>query len=158
MIRHADPNVDSRHGCCQCGLIQFQVSAMPLTYYACHCTDCRAQSASAFGLSYLIRPADFLLVSGKLKTHSHSMAETTQKVMAFCEVCGTRIYHGTADPDELISIKAGTLVGLQDLTPVAHIWTDSALPWVALSASGGICFNKQPAEEELIRLWATQHA
>ena len=156
MNKSTKPTRDSRYGRCQCGTLHFRAPLVPLSFYACHCTDCRAQSASAFGLSYLIRPDDFFLVSGKLKTYLQSDAESMQKLAAFCGDCGTRVHHASTDPSQLISIKAGALVDISDLTPIAHIWTDSALPWVDFSSGGARCFNTQPREEQLISLWGNQ--
>ena len=38
-------------GGCLCGEIRYRLSAEPLVLYACHCTDCQRQSATAFNLS-----------------------------------------------------------------------------------------------------------
>lgn len=143
----------SRNGACQCGAIRFQVPASPLTYYACHCTDCRAQSASAFGLSYLIMPEAFVVLSGSLKSRATTLPSGLVKVARFCPDCGTRIYHALSDVSQLISVKAGTLQGLDELTPVANIWVASSLPWVAQMFNGLPCFDTQPDDETLIALW-----
>jgi hypothetical protein len=46
---------------CQCGLIRFTTpSATPLAVYICHCTECRTQSASAFGTSVIFPRFDLL--------------------------------------------------------------------------------------------------
>ena len=41
-------------GGCQCGAVRYAISAAPLTLYCCHCTECQAQSSSAFGMSMLV--------------------------------------------------------------------------------------------------------
>jgi len=38
-------------GGCPCEAVRFEVSAMPLLAYACHCTECQRWSGSAFSMS-----------------------------------------------------------------------------------------------------------
>ena len=38
-------------GRCFCEAVQYRITEEPLTFYACHCTDCQKRSGSAFGLS-----------------------------------------------------------------------------------------------------------
>ena len=38
-------------GRCFCEAVKYRITDEPLTFYACHCTDCQKRSGSAFGLS-----------------------------------------------------------------------------------------------------------
>jgi len=44
-------------GGCQCGAVRFRLTATPSHVYCCHCSECRRQSASAFGISVIV-PVD----------------------------------------------------------------------------------------------------
>ena len=53
-------------------------------------------------------------------------------IFKFCERCGAHLW---AVPDvlpDVALIRVGTLDDASWIAPVAHIWTDSALPWVEL--------------------------
>ena len=51
-------------GGCQCGGIRYEIRGKPVDLYVCHCRECRKQSASAFGISVIVRSADLFVVSG----------------------------------------------------------------------------------------------
>jgi len=42
-------------GGCPCGAIRYQVTALPLLLYACHCTNCQRQSGSALAINMPVR-------------------------------------------------------------------------------------------------------
>lgn len=144
-------------GQCQCGHIRYRLLGEPLTYYACHCRDCQQQSASAFGLSLWVRPQDFDQLSGELafwQTHGDSGAI---KYCAYCRYCGTRIYHRSEGELTPISLKAGTLDNVAQLEPIAHIWTRRAHPWLAVDPAKILCYEGEPDDSELLRLWKLAH-
>ncbi|MGI9355136.1 MAG: GFA family protein, partial [Rhizobiaceae bacterium] len=51
-------------GGCQCGKLRYRVTAQPATLYCCHCTECQAQSSSAFGMSLRV-PSGAVEIDGK---------------------------------------------------------------------------------------------
>lgn len=133
-------------GGCQCGALRYEITGRPLTLYACHCTECQRQSASAYGLSLWVHEADFRL-TGKpaqwtLYTESGHLLHCF-----FCPNCGSRLYHKDseepADPAKaVLSVKAGSLDHARLLSPVGHIWTRSkaagtVIPDDALLAEAG---------------------
>ena len=139
-------------GSCQCGHIRYTINGDPLTLYACHCLDCQAQSASAFGLSMWVNYDDFELRLGELSFWSTEADDGSKKQCAFCPNCGTRIYH--ASDSSIISLKAGSLDEKSLLQPVAHIWTKRAHDWLGLENRGVICFTQQPENfDEIIQAW-----
>ena len=77
----------------------------------------------------------------------------------FCPDCGTRIYHGGDGEDDRISLKAGSLDDFGWLRPVAHIWLDSAQPWIEVDTNAFACFGREPTDDaELARRWRRQNA
>lgn len=146
-------------GGCQCGAIRYRIAGEPSMYYACHCSDCRRQSASAFGLSLRIDPVQLEFTAGRERLRSWDTRGDDGEIKrcAFCPDCGTRIYHGDEDPAATISVKAGSLDDALGLAPIAHIWLKSALPWVEIDRARFRCFDGEPQDEaELERLWRAQ--
>lgn len=117
-------------GGCQCGFVKYQVLGDIGRLVICHCTECQRQSASAFGMSLNIDATCFYVISGSLKTFQVFSDSGRRKTCPFCRRCGTRIYHDSANG--FLSIKAGTLNEVSELTPSAHYWTSRKLPWVDL--------------------------
>ncbi|MGI9301429.1 MAG: GFA family protein [Gammaproteobacteria bacterium] len=136
-----------REGQCQCGAIRYRLIGEPMVLYVCHCLHCQKQSSSAFGMSLIVEPETFEIVSGEPRQWRTAGDSGVVKVCAFCGDCGTRIYHGSGDPSEPVSIKAGTLDDLTGLEPVAHIWTSRALPWVTIDRDKYVCFDEEPSDE-----------
>lgn len=122
-------------GGCQCGAIRYEITAKPLTLYACHCTDCQKQSASAFGMTFRIKGESLKITAGTTQEW-HTVADSgNAKVAHFCGTCGTRLYNAPARHPGALSIKAGTLDDTSWLRPVGSVWTRSAQPWVTVPPS-----------------------
>ncbi len=148
-------------GGCQCGAVRYQLTAPPEMLYVCHCSDCQKQSSSAFGMSLIVQrdAVDFTEGAEYLKIWDTHGGDGQLKRCAFCPECGTRIYHASADDDASISIKAGALDDTGWLRPVAHIWLQSAQPWLVIDPDSGPCFAQEPDDEaDLARLWQQQSA
>ena len=114
-------------GGCQCGAIRFELKGNPEDVYACHCTECRRQSASAFGISALYRRKDLTVTSGSPKRWSRSADSGGTMDCFFCPDCGSRLWHEWVGG---ISVKGGALDETPE--PQSHIWVASKLPWVIL--------------------------
>ena len=114
-------------GGCQCGAIRFRLTAPPGRVYCCHCTECRRQSASAFGISVIVPPGGVTVTRGVPGEWSRPTTGGDTLACAFCPDCGSRLWHRASD---CVSIKGGALDRVPD--PTAHIWTGSKLPWVVI--------------------------
>ncbi|SME89625.1 Uncharacterized conserved protein [Tistlia consotensis] len=123
-----------RTGGCQCGAIRYQCADEPIALYACHCTECRKQSGSAFGLSFQVPRRSFRLTRGQPKRWSRPTDSGRTLGCLFCPDCGTRLWHEPGPASETITIKAGSLDRPVDLSAAIHIWTRSRLPGVAIPA------------------------
>ena len=140
-------------GRCQCGAVRLR-SGAPLTVYCCHCTECRRQAASAFGISVLVA-RDTLAVEGETAAWVRDAGEPTEVTCLSCPRCGVRVVHLREGSDRA-TLKGGILDDAAALAPVGHIWTASALPWVR-PWLGGIVHEGQPPDyDALIAAWSAR--
>lgn len=101
----------------------------PTVVYICHCTICRRQSGSAFGISAIF-PA-FTIDSANsdcLREFARPTASGKTMRCYFCSNCGSRLMHAR-DGVASVSVKGGSLPGLtKDMVAGAvHIWTKEAI-------------------------------
>jgi hypothetical protein len=130
-------------GGCQCGGVRYEIAGAPLELYVCHCRECRKQSASAFGISVIVRQADFRLTRGRVRTWSRPTDSGRTLDCAFCPDCGSRLWHQTAGEGETVSVKGGSLDQPPDLQQAVHIWTSRKLPGVVIP-DGVVQFPQEP--------------
>jgi len=129
------------HGGCQCGAIRFRLTAAPARVYCCHCTECRRQSASAFGISALVAEGGVELLRGQPTQWSRATASGGTMACAFCPACGSRLWHRAGD---VISVKGGALDETPE--PSAHIWLHSKMPWVVIP-EGVDQWQREPGDD-----------
>lgn len=128
-------------GGCACGAIRYEITAMPLLLYACHCTDCQRRSGSSFSLNMPVATKALRIVKGAPKGW-RSGATTTSW---FCGDCGCRLYGERDERPDAMSVRAGTLDDTSWLRPAAHIFTRSAQPWETFEGAAA-CFETTPGE------------
>ena len=132
-----------RTGGCQCGAVRYELTGRPVRVYVCHCTECRAQSSSAFGISVITASHNVRLLQGELCKWTRKADSGGTVDCYFCPVCGSRVWHGDRQTTETISIKGGSLDEAVDISRVDHIWTQSRLPGAAIP-DGARCFARAP--------------
>ena len=132
-------------GGCQCGAIRYELSGGPLQLYACHCTECRKQSASAFGISFIVPLTTLHVTQGQPKLWSRPTATGHTLDCTFCPECGSRLWHQRRGTADILSIKGGSLDEPIDLGQAIHIWTSSMLPGIILP-EGSASFPGEPDE------------
>jgi len=119
-------------GGCQCGAVRHEIAGAPLEVYVCHCRECQRQSASAFGISVIVRRTDLRLTQGTPKRWTRAADSGRTFACFFCPDCGTRVWHGDPDSEPMVSVKGGSLDAPPDLDGVAHIWTSRKVPGVVI--------------------------
>jgi hypothetical protein len=119
-------------GGCRCGAVRYELADAPHETCICHCQECQKQSASAFGISVMVRSANVRRLTGKLECWSRATDSRRTPACYFCATCGTRLWHGDKDRAEEISIKGGTFDEPVDLRRAIHIWTRRKLPGVLI--------------------------
>lgn len=132
-----------RIGGCQCGAVSFKVATDALWSYACHCSQCQKQSASAFGLSVPVRREAFE-VEGPTGYWSRSTFSGGRTDCYFCSHCGSRVFHASSR-GEFVTVKGGAFADHTGLEPRAHIWVSMKLPWVVIP-DGVEQFDTQPPD------------
>jgi hypothetical protein len=148
-----------QRGACLCGVIEYSLVEDPLTLYVCHCTDCQRQTGSSFALSMIVRMDALHVVSGRPERYSVELSDGRVKSAQFCSRCSTRLW-GPSSVSGLVVLEPGTLDDTSWIRPIAHIWTRSAQPWIAIPPDS-MQFAEQPPEEEamvLVRAWKAQRA
>ena len=135
----------TRTGRCQCGAVRYECTNEPFALLVCHCTDCRKQSASAFGLSLPLPRNGFRLTRGAPKYWARRGGSGLEIRGAFCPDCGTRLWDEPQDAPDNVVLKGGSLDEHVDMTNAIHIWTASRLPGVIIP-EGARQFAGEPTE------------
>jgi hypothetical protein len=146
-------------GGCICGALRYRITGEPLTLYTCHCTDCQRWGGTAFGMSMMISKTQFELLSGTTRVFTKTFPpDGRQKFTHFCADCATRLWTDFTNAPEIMNVRPGTLDDTRWLTPIAHIWTASAQPWVTIPESP-LNSPGQPADlMQLVEAWRTRRA
>jgi hypothetical protein len=138
-------------GGCQCGTIHYSLSGAIPPAYACHCTECKKQSGSAFGLSIAIEWAR-LKCSGTVVISEGLSYSGKLKLRCFCPKCGTRMWHRESPDSAWITLKAGTLDCAHQIVPRGHLWVSKKQPWIVLDPNLP-AFDTQPDD---VQAWRTR--
>ncbi|GAB5481436.1 MAG: hypothetical protein Pars92KO_11930 [Parasphingorhabdus sp.] len=112
---------DTHTGGCQCGAVRYRLSGSIPPAYACHCGECKKQSASAFSMS-IPMAYEVLTVTGTAKVFETTAHSGKRKYNYFCGDCGTRLWHSGTNPPSAITLKVGTLDHSEYIAPVGHLW------------------------------------
>jgi len=113
-------------GGCQCGAVRYAIYVMPARTSLCHCRMCQKAVGQPFA-AYTCVPADkFAWTRGKPPTFRSSTAAERH----FCPACGTSLTFCYLHKPE-IDVAVGTLDHPERVRPVAHVGTESRLPWMA---------------------------
>lgn len=118
-------------GGCQCGAVRYAITTRPLWLFACHCRECQKQSASAFGISLVVRHDAVTLTRGETQTWSRKADSGRTVHCVFCTTCGTRVWHAREGVD-VVSIKGGSLDAPLDFSQAIYCWTSRRLPGVVI--------------------------
>jgi hypothetical protein len=136
-------NPGEQSGCCQCGDIRYAVPKEPLAIYVCHCTECRKQSASAFGISFTVPRSALRLLKGTPRYWARRTSSGHTLECAFCPHCGSRLWHQSTGHPDTLNIKGGSLDAPLDFGHAVHIWISSKLPGIVIP-SGVRSFAREP--------------
>ena len=145
-------------GRCFCEAVQYHITGEPLTFYACHCTDCQKRSGSAFGLSMWVNRSAIEVTHGDAALQISLGHHDRLRHGRVCIQCHTRLWSEPENRPQLAVVRPGTLDNTSWLRPVAHVWTKSAQAWFEFPA-GVVRYATQPDDlMELVQLWRDRTA
>lgn len=126
----------------------------PISFYLCHCTDCQAESGSAFGQTMHVRREAIGEVEGPVGEREATL-QGQAFVLTHCTHCLTGVWGGRPSMPQVLGVNAGGLEDAAGLTPYGNMWTRSARPWVAFAP--GPRFEAQPEDPlAMIRAWQSR--
>jgi hypothetical protein len=122
----------THEGGCLCGAVRYRVAGDPRLAGVCHCTFCKRGTGSAFRVAAYFTEAAVEFISGARKTYEYRSDESKRWAkLEFCPTCGTTVT-GTAEwVPGMRMITVGTLDDPNWIKPTRHVWTRSALHWMA---------------------------
>ncbi len=133
------------NGGCQCSALRYELSAAPLTLYACHCRNCQKQTGSAFVLSAIVPEAALTFIAGEPGKAEWASDAGNQRYGLFCKDCGSRIANGQTPSSGIFSLRAGTFDDTSWVRPVGHTWLKSAQSWMKFEKDDILC-DTQPTD------------
>lgn len=101
----------SRHytGGCACGAVRYEARAEPIFENHCQCRDCQRRSGTGHG-SYLTFPSRADVTTFGAATEWRVAGDSgSEKIHAFCPVCGTPVWLAFAAAPDLIAVHAASL-------------------------------------------------
>lgn len=124
---------DAFDGGCACKAVRYRLLCAPLIVHACHCTECRRLTGTAFALNALIEADRLKIVDGAAR--SVEVRGTSGKMQSIfrCTRCQVALWsHYPGGGAELAFVRVGTLDEPERLPPDIHIYTSTKLPWLQL--------------------------
>jgi hypothetical protein len=120
-----------REGGCSCGVVRYRLQSDPLFVNCCHCLDCQRQTGSAFVINLLIEADRVELLEGAPQAVEVPRDDGSRQQILRCPACQVAVYSHYGRP-EIAFVRGGTLDEPSAVSPDAHIYTRSKLPWVRL--------------------------
>ena len=145
-------------GACQCGAVGYRVEGRSLALFCCHCSECQAQSGSAFGMALWVAPEKVALSGLPMASWVRDTPSGKRMTCEFCPACGSRLFHRMDSNRDILSIKPGTLRNHRLPAPVAHIWTASAPDWTQFDGNCLAYPGNPPDFAPLFAAWKQQAA
>lgn len=121
-------------GGCACGSVRYRLRSGPMFVNCCHCADCQRQVGSAFVINAVIETDRIEVLSGELKPTAMPTDSGRPHLVYRCAACGTTIWSDYGDRKVMSFLRATTLDDRGALSPDAHIFIRTKLPWVQLPA------------------------
>ncbi|KAG9518499.1 hypothetical protein KCV07_g5458, partial [Aureobasidium melanogenum] len=122
-------------GSCYCGKITFSFEGEPINKVACHCTDCRKISGSAYSTNIVISSSSFSLLTGTPKSYSAKADSGRVVTTVFCGDCGSSLWRvgDMSDEQGIMVVRVGVLDGeeaVKENKPAVEVYTCGRAGWV----------------------------
>lgn len=144
-------------GRCRCGRVTFVLREEPIAFYLCHCTDCQAETGSAFGQSMGVRREAIGNVEGAVREHTVEERNGQRSQVTYCANCLTHLWGASEALPQIRGLNAGSLEATSGLQPYGNMWTRSKLDWAVLAP--GPAYEQQPEDPlAMVHAWAVRPA
>jgi hypothetical protein len=120
-----------REGGCSCREVRYRLTSDPMFVNCCHCLNCQRQTGSAFVVNLLIEADRVALLAGDPQPVAVPRDDGSMQQIFRCPTCQVAVYSTYGRPGVRF-VRGGTLDDPSTVTPDAHIFTRSKVPWVAL--------------------------
>lgn len=133
-LRAAEQSADEKfEGRCTCGEVRYRLASRPMFVHACHCTECRRLTGSAFALNALIEAERVELLAGAPEPAPVTGTSGKPQTILRCPRCRVALWsHYPGAGAKLSFVRVGTLDEPERLPPDIHIFTSTKLPWLEL--------------------------
>lgn len=112
---------------CLCGGVAFAIDGALDRIQVCHCQQCRKAQGAPFATNIPVSTAAFRLLRGEELLQGFESSPRKQRV--FCKRCGSPIFSKREDKPDTLRVRAGTIDGDLDTTPIAHFYTAHKANW-----------------------------
>ncbi|HEX8624249.1 MAG TPA: GFA family protein [Allosphingosinicella sp.] len=127
-----DPD-DRLEGGCACRGVRYRLLSGPLIVHACHCTECRRLTGTAFALNALIETERLHILTGEPGPVPVTGTSGKPQIVFRCAACQVALWsHYPGAGAKLAFVRVGTLDLPERLPPDIHIYTSTKLPWLQL--------------------------
>lgn len=139
-------NADVHEGGCLCSSLRFRTTGAPRFFAVCHCRYCQKVTGSAFNMEVAFLKEN-VAFSGEVREFEHrSPAHNRIMRSHFCPNCGVTVGLSFERFPAVQAILAGTYDDPAWIPFDKHIFSASALPWMAYSDAmdiySGHCLNE----------------
>ena len=121
-------------GGCFCGAVRYRLNDKPMFVNCCHCRDCQKQTGGGFAVNGVIERDRVELLRGAPTPHAMKTESGHPHDIWRCDSCGGAVWSDYGRRGVMIFVRMTTLDDADKITPDAHIFTRSKLPWVQLPA------------------------
>lgn len=124
---------DTFEGGCACRAVRYRLLSAPLIVHACHCTECRRLTGTAFAVNALIETGRLEILAGEAAPVPVPGASGKPQSVFRCPGCQVALWsHYPGGGTKLAFVRVGTLDEPERLPPDIHIYTSTKLPWFQL--------------------------
>lgn len=119
-------------GGCLCGSVRYRVKGQPARVSVCHCTDCQRRTGSAFAVVAHFNDENVEMTGGPLSFHEYRSNESHRWIrLQFCPRCGSTVTLTAEQSPGVRTVSGGTFDNPGWFTIERHVWTRSAVRWMA---------------------------
>ncbi len=119
-------------GGCRCGAVRYRITAAPTFVFACHCTDCRQLTASAFSVGMPVPKEGFAVIAGEPRSWTKIADSGLPSHQYWCGACHGWTHTVAEHSPQAVIVRASTLDDHGWVRPVGQIFLRSGYPWARL--------------------------